>query len=100
MTGDIGEFWNDVRAARKAAGFPALRRVKPSAVRPTRKEAAAFLKHGLEPRSEWHWPIRLAGGLLDYWPSKSHWRYLDTRHQGDVSMLLAFVDHHKPERPT
>ena len=73
--GDIGEFWRDVRDARRAAGLPARRSHKPPAERATKKEKAAFRAAGLEQKSEWHCQMRIGGELLDYWPSKAKYRF-------------------------
>lgn len=89
--GDIGDYWNDVKAHRKASGLPARRSVKPLAVKTTRKEAAAFREQGLNQRSEWHWQMRLDGDFLDYWPSTFKWRWRGETHRGQWGDLVAFI---------
>lgn len=78
--GDIGDLWNAVKADRKARGLPARRRHKDPAelVRFTAKhQVAGWIKH-----TDWHWQIKLPGGILDYWPSKSKWMW---EHQVKIS---------------
>lgn len=54
-------------------------------------------KLGFRKCSDWHWQITLAGGLLDYWPSKSKWRYRGATAQGPEKTLLALI---KAEKAT
>jgi len=91
--GDVGDFWRDVRDARRAKGLPARpSRPKPRAVQPRRDELLAFVAAGFEQRSQWHWQRRIGDLLLDYWPSKAKWRFRDQNHVGTWKELLVFVE--------
>ena len=90
--GELGEFWRDVRDARRAAGLPARRSVKPRAEPITTKEKRQFAKVGLEQKSEWHWQMRLSGDLLDFWPSKCKWQFRGEIKTGNWDVLFAMID--------
>ena len=87
--GDVGDFWNDVKAARRAAGLPARRSRKPRAEKV--KFTAAHKAAGWIQHTDWHWQIRLPGGLLDYWPSKGKWMWEHQIKIGPFSDIEAFI---------
>lgn len=89
MTGDIGEFWRDVRDARKAAGLPARRGHKRPAEPPPKSEVKALKAAGFRQCSDWHWQKRIGSECFDYWPSKGKWRWLGKNATGSVADLLA-----------
>jgi len=73
--GDIGDFWNDVKAARKAAGLPARGGGRRRAEPPTKRDEQRFADLGFVKKSEWHWQMQLSGDLLNFWPSKCKWQW-------------------------
>jgi hypothetical protein len=90
--GDVGDFWRDVHAARKAAGLPARRRVRPRAEAPSRQQLRQFAQAGFEQKGEWHWQMRLAGDLLDYWPSRGKWQWRGKISTGPWSELVKLIN--------
>lgn len=72
---EMGDFYRDVKQARKDAGLPARGSRKRRAIAPSKKDLATFAALGLMQKSEWHWQMRLAGDLLDFWPSKCRWQW-------------------------
>ena len=92
--GDVGDFWRDVKEARRAAGLPARRKVRPLAKPPTKRELREFAAAGLHQCSEWHWQIRLGGDLLDYWPSKNKWRWRGENTEGPWKQLRSLIADH------
>ena len=92
--GDIGEFWRDVKEARKTAGLPARRRATRRAEPTTKTDKARFEKAGLVQKSEWHWQMRLAGDLLNFWPSKCKWQWRGKVQTGDWSELFTLIVEH------
>src|ERR1035437_2428587 len=97
--GDVGEFWDEVKAARKAAGLPARRSPRPRAEAPSKKESASYKALGLRQLSEWHWQVRLDVALLDYWPSKAKWRWRNMTEVGPFLKLVALVEAQKGAAP-
>lgn len=87
--GDTGDFWNDVKAARKAAGLPNRKRHRERAQKVN--FTAAHKKAGWVKRTDWHWQMKLPGGLLDYWPSKSKWMWEYKIKIGPFSDIEAFI---------
>lgn len=87
--GDVGDFWRDVKEARKAAGLPARRSHKPRAEKV--RFTAAHRKAGWIQHTDWHWQIRLSGGTLDYWPSKSKWMWEHKVKVGPFADIEAFI---------
>lgn len=87
--GDVGDFWNDVKAARKAAGLPARRSFKRKAVKVA--FTAAHREAGWVQHSDWHWQIKLPGGALDYWPSKGKWMFGGVVKQSPFAEVQSFI---------
>jgi hypothetical protein len=71
--GDVGDFWNDVRAANRAAGLPSRRKRRQRAEPPTKQEMREYAAAGFRQCSEWHWQRRLGDDVVDWWPSTSKW---------------------------
>jgi hypothetical protein len=94
--GDMGEFWRDVRDARKAAGLPARRGTRRRAQPLKKADIRKFASLGLEQKSEWHWQMRLAGDLLDFWPSKCKWQWRGEIKTGDWSEFFALIADQEP----
>ena len=95
MTGDVGEFWNDVHQARREAGLPSRRKNKDYARSPTKRELRVFAAYGLQQKAEWHWQRRLDGDILDYWPSKDKWQWRTGIHTGTWTELAQLITTHK-----
>lgn len=90
--GDIGDFWNDVKAARKAAGLPARSGSRRRAEPPSKKDMQKFAGLGLVQKSEWHWQMRLDGDVLDFWPSRCKWQWRDGVKTGNWSELFEMIE--------
>lgn len=86
--GDIGDYWREHREYRRSRGLPA-RSSKPPAKRV--KFRASDAKAGWRQCSEWHWQRRVAGDLLDYWPSKDKWRWRGETTCGSRGALDRFI---------
>ena len=86
--GDVGEYWREHREYLRSQGI-SRSRPKPRAV--LVKFTKKFEKAGFRQCSDWHWQATVAGELLDFWPSKSKWRYRGETRVGNDDELLAFV---------
>lgn len=87
--GDMGDYYRDLRDARRAAGLPARRGHKTPAV--AVKLTKEWKRLGFEVRTEWHWQARVGGTLVDYWPSKSKWQIDGAVKVGPTNELRAIV---------
>jgi len=86
--GDVGDYWREHREYRRRKGLPAKSPKPPARV----VDFSAKWKHlGFKRFTTWHWQIELTGGLLDYWPSKTKWRYRGETVAGTVGQLEKLI---------
>jgi hypothetical protein len=101
--GDVGDYWREHKdylrkKAREegttyyAQGLGHKRRATP--VR--RSDARKLEKLGFKKCSDWHWQATVDGDLLDYWPSKSKWRYRGVTHSYEDAEMLALLKGKSP----
>ena len=63
------------------------------------KPVADWFRFTKKPKSPWtkftpyHWQREINGKPLDYWPTKSKWRYRGQMHKGDVDAFIARMSH-------
>lgn len=90
--GDVGDYWREHREYLRSKGISRPRGRKPAAkLVDFSKEHA---KAGFTRFTEWHWQIRVAGDLLDFWPSKDKWRWRNKNYTGNAKAVLEFVQQH------
>ena len=98
--GDVGDYWREHKAYLRskadregttyyAQGLGHKRRA--TLVRFSKK----FEKMGFKKCTDWHWQATVDGDLLDYWPSKSKWRYRNVTHSYEDEAMLALF----PKQP-
>lgn len=90
--GDVGDYWREHREYLRSKGI-SRSRPKPRAT--LVKFGKKYEKLGFRKCSDWHWQISLRGNLLDYWPSKSKWRYLGVTTTGIEIDLLDLITNEK-----
>lgn len=56
------------------------------------KFTAAHRKAGWVQHTDWHWQIKLSGGILDYWPSTAKWMWCGRNvRRGTFAEIEAFI---------
>lgn len=86
--GDVGDHWRDVREYYRERGISRRRHKRPAQKVRFKKTHERL---GFRQCSEWHWQARIAGDLLDYWPSKSKWRWRGETVTGAFADLEQFI---------
>ena len=86
--GDVGDYWREHRAHLKTQGISRGGFHRPATLV---KHTLADRQAGWVRHTAWHWQIRLAGEVLDYWPSKAKWRWRGVTKVGPRKELDAIV---------
>ena len=86
--GDVGDYWREHREYQRSNGI-SRSRARPRAVYVAFKKKHE--KMGFRQCSDWHWQAKINGEILDFWPSKSKWRYQGTTTEGDMKALEKFI---------
>lgn len=100
--GDSGDYWREhkdyLRSKARKEGISyyaqGLGHKRPATlVKFTKK----FEKMGFKKFTDWHWQATIDGDLLDYWPSKSRWRYRGVTHSHEDAAMLSLFPKRSPQ---
>lgn len=86
--GDAGEYWREHREYRRSKGLSVSGHRRPAQVVKFTKD---YAERGFRQCSQWHWQARVQGDVLDYWPSKSKWRFRNVTTQGPKKKLFELI---------